>query len=117
MLFSNKYFIRNVSYLQEALPHRKMGGGGDLVLKVIAHTLEERKKRVLSIGLTPLTCFPSSLRSRAAAHSGRAWWGGRFRENAAVAGQEESCSLVFSVGRETEMGRRVYATQLLILFC
>lgn len=93
MFFSNKYFIRNVNYLQEALPHRTMGGG-DLVLKVIARTLEKRKKRALS--------FPSSHRSRAAALS----------ERTVVAGKEESCLLLLSVSRDTETGKGADATQL-----
>ena len=39
MFFSTgKYFTRNVGYLQEGLPRGKRGGG-NLIFKVIAHTL------------------------------------------------------------------------------
>lgn len=80
---TSKYFTRNVNYLQEGLPHGK-GKKKNLILKVIAHTLKEGKKKcIFNIGLTPLTGFLNSHRSKVATYSERATWGKCFCEKSA----------------------------------
>lgn len=102
MFFStSKYFTRNVNYVQEGLPHGKRKK--KFILKVIAHTLKEC---IFNIGLTPLTCFLNSHRSKVATHSERATWGKCFCENSAenpkwkgveVVVKEKSCCFYFSM--------------------
>lgn len=56
----------------------------NLILKVIAHTLKEGKKKcIFNIGLTPLTGFLNSHRSKVATYSERATWGKCFCEKSA----------------------------------
>lgn len=90
-------------------------GKKNLLLKVIAHTLKEKKKTThFNVGLTPLTCFPESPRGEVAMRRERAPRGKGFREDAAEspnwkgveAGiKEKSCCLYFSVsaGKLTTM--------------
>lgn len=87
--------------MQEGLPHGKRKK--KFILKVIAHTLKEC---IFNIGLTPLTCFLNSHRSKVAMHSERATWGKCFCENSAenpkwkgveVVVKEKSCCFYFSM--------------------
>lgn len=106
--------------------HCHMGkGGGGSHFKSDCTYFKKKKKCILSIGLTPLPCFLNSHRSRGAMHSDT-HVGNMLCENSAempkrkgaeVAVKEKSCYFYFpmSIGRETEMGKCIYTTQLLIL--
>lgn len=73
---------------------------------------KEKENHIFHIGLTPLTCFPNSHRSKVAMHRERATRGKCFCENSAeipdwkgvdvVVKEKSCCFLFFNVGRETD---------------
>lgn len=102
MLFQQANILLGMSTICRKDCH--MGKGKKkFILKVIAHTLKEC---IFNIGLTPLTCFLNSHRSKVAMHSERATWGKCFCENSAenpkwkgveVVVKEKSCCFYFSM--------------------